>query len=218
VGGRAISNTPSGYLAWSPDGSELAFVGEHEGAQRVFIVDVARGIQRMASESEVWTHAGLSWCRTGTILFVTPGRRELVSLEPSQGTETVIPKDSLLTAIFPVCSPDGAEVAVFGEGASQELGLHIIDLRTGEDRSVFEHELAFPHTWPEGGWIYSQDFVLPEDGGTPRGVYFPTSVISLGSARSFNEISRDRAWALTTISNPTSSDIFLIEYEDAGIQ
>jgi hypothetical protein len=81
---------------------------------------------------------------------------------------------------------------------------------------VFANDLAFPHTWPEGGRIYAQDFSLSEQEDTPREVHVPADVRTLGSAISFHEVSRDRRWALMAIANPTSSDVFLIEYEDGG--
>jgi Tol biopolymer transport system component len=214
----AISETSSWDLAWSPDGSELAFIGEHDGAHRVFVAELETGAQRMVGASHAAPFVGLSWCEGGVLLFTDPSQRSVTAWDLGAGTERSFQVDSLapVTAL-PVCSPDGTEAAVFGGGADVEIGMYALDLHTGDSRLVWENTLVYPHTWPSGGWIYSQNGKLSESGGeAPIGFNVPPEVMGLGGAVSFLGVSPEATHALLKIPLPVTSDLILIEYEEGG--
>lgn len=139
------------------------------------------------------------------------------ALDPGEGTEGMLRQDSACLFMgFPVCSPDGFEVAFLGSERGVESGLYALDLRTGEERLVLANPLAFPHSWTPGGGIYSREGRIPEDGGEAVAFEIPLEVREMGSEMSIESVSPDGSRILLLVSESVSSDLFLMEYEDEG--
>ncbi len=212
-----ITESPSWSLAWSPDGTELAFIGEYEDSHRVFVVGADQGTQRMVGRSTASPDLGLSWCENGEVLYTTGDQSNIVVLDLGGGTERLLRQDSVMQFMaVPVCSPGSSEVAVFAVGEGQEIGMYAVDLQTGKERLVLPHSMATPHTWPSGGWIYTQNGKVPEEGGEVVAFELDAAVLSLGGLGAFQGVATGTFQALLLVPEPTSSDLYLIEYGNEG--
>lgn len=213
---HVLTSTPAWDLRWSPDGSELAFIGEQEGVLRVFVINADGTNQRLVGTSEVIRPMGLSWCSTGEVLYPTPQAHGLVVLDPQTGHERMLlPEDDKTVTFFPRCSPDGTEAAVVAmdaTGVGLPMGVYAMTLASGALRPLAVGYQAFPFGWPQGEWIYAGDGRIPVGGGA--GVGFE----HVGGAQRgvFQSVDPRGDVILLAVPEATASDLYLIEYAASG--
>jgi tricorn protease len=81
--------------AISPDGTQLAFCGQYEGPQEVYVMPLAGGLPKRLT----WYGEGaapVGWTREGKVLCSTRAHstlpnEQLVAIDPASGTETILP-------------------------------------------------------------------------------------------------------------------------------
>jgi Tol biopolymer transport system component len=164
-------------MAWSPDGSRLAFTDRREdGSVGVFVLEVASG-------DRVHVSGGLSdgddpaWSPDGTRIAFTGFGGELgyeVYVVRADGTDlhpvTRKPDDGVSGAFMPAWSPVGTRIAFalarFDRASEAETsGIAVVDLTTGEETAVTTSEAVdeSPAWSPDGSRIA---FLRKDDGVT----------------------------------------------------
>jgi Tol biopolymer transport system component len=134
--------------AWSPDGSQIAFVKRNSG---VFLVSSQGGTERKVSASSL--ESSLAWMPDGKSLALTertadqePYRVVLVSLASGERRRLTAPPPGTQGDHDPAISPDGKNLCfvrwLVGSGASD---LYVVPVVGGELRRLTS----------DGVWIYS---------------------------------------------------------------
>jgi WD40 repeat protein len=197
---RAITPGVDGldWVDWSPDGTRLAFLSREIGRGRINVVNVD-GTDRHTLDVGRPVNQ-LSWLPPDGSEIVFRGEQQ-IDHDPAVGIFAVRPDGSGLQPISTrpahdrndyndvAVSPDGRLVAYRAAGPNQPFSVHLIDLRTGEDRVL----PSAPGSTGEGGPGFSPDgrsvvylrwfddastqlVVAPVDGsgfGTPIGPHGP---------------------------------------------
>lgn len=222
---RPLTSTSTFDIAWSPDGTRLVFIGGHGNGYRLFTVGSDGTGQRLFEETEVNPYGGVTWCAGGEI-FVPAGdpsslvgSPSLIGLDPAMGKTRVLSFDlaegleGKARIVFPVCSPDGKEVAFILSGVPEtEAGLQAANLETGAVRKISAAVLA-ARRWSSDGWIYAGDERIPAEGG-PWSTYELAPGVPLGEMD--GQVGPDGEFVIISIPEAVSSDLYLIEYGDGG--
>lgn len=164
-GGRAVKVTtgarvrPETQIAWSPDGTKLAFNTIRSGHSQVWVVTIADGTMRAFPESRMSiSTAALTWAPGSSIAYQTTENGSVNLIDPASGEERMLvnsPQSGW--AHSPAYSPDGNTLAVFhGPGTGNgEPGIYTFDIRTSASKRV-EGGL-YPRGWSaDSRFIYFQ--------------------------------------------------------------
>ena len=208
--------TVSGPIAWSPDGTELAFFARVEDEKRVWTVSTTRGGARPLPSTSTDADAdGLAWAPGENILYQTPGNRNFRFVDP-EGTSgpTLVPDDSPGWMFSPRYSPDGDKVAI-DWNREPDAGLWVVSLSDSSHSMVAPRPggaILRPIRWSsDARWIYALEsfvggvFRIPAAGGDPE------PICSLGPEDVDRvDISPDASTVYYT-TYTTTSDIWLVE-------
>lgn len=133
------------YIAWSPDGSKLAFGGGIEPPYLMRIVDVGSGMVQTTEFAEgypgeiFWTNDG---ARIGVSTYDKERKRhEVYVVDPATGVARHVTSGCII-----LWSPDGRFIAVHGAG---EPGIAIADVETLESGRLTYDRRDFPIRWVE---------------------------------------------------------------------
>jgi Tol biopolymer transport system component len=180
VDGSAVTNLTSGLAgdvsgaAWSPDGSQIAFVGE-TGNGDLYVMDADGGNRQQITSGDAvdsepdWSPDGsqIAFTRTSgdtvTDIWVInadgTGARQVTDIEPDP---------EISRASSPDWSPDGQQIAFANESHIVPLisvsGIYVIDIDGSDLRELVPQQNAFrgPDWSPDGETIL---FVRPHLGG-----------------------------------------------------
>ena len=145
-------------IGWSPDGSRLAYVAEHQGTSHIWAQRIQDG--KLVSPPEILVRDSgrrnfLGVAANGDVLYLVtePNTRLFTAtLDPSTGTvsnrEQLQPRNEYI--VDPVWSPDGRMLSYMeirkNLGSKPKARLMVRDLSTGADRMVAEPGSALPGT------------------------------------------------------------------------
>lgn len=169
-------------LAWSPDGSRLAFVSDHEGNKEIYLLDVWTGAVENLTQyvnydgSPVWSPDGsqlafISWRSNNWDIYT------LDLTDPQRGTRNLTARSGAEdTASW---SPDGTRLAFVADWDNTALNLYLLDLTSGSLRQLTDHLTVddLPVWSPDGStlaFVSQRDFNFEiyaldvEQGGEPR--------------------------------------------------
>lgn len=162
-------NVPLGELAWSPDGSKIAFArgNANPGSQLVFVTE-ANGSQatplQLAAQG-----GGPTWSPSGTQIAYWFSKQVYVKNSDGSGAAVPVPGAA---GVEPEWSPDGSRIA-FGHPAhpAEFLDLNIVPAGGGAPTVVTSNTQFIFAAWsPTGGQIAYRDTSPPSnyEGGYVR--------------------------------------------------
>ncbi len=125
----------NGQAAWSPDGSEIAFVSNRSGSWQVWVMGAGGGEARRVTDSPEavgWP----SWSPSGDriLYYAGSGNQYRMWSIPTAGGPPEPVLDSQFSDFRPSLSPDGRRLLFdrFGATEPRNHDLHVADLTTGE--------------------------------------------------------------------------------------
>ena len=144
------------FLAWSPDGSELAFGADDDGREQLRIVSTIDGGDRPVPGAE--GRAYLDWMGDGRILFHSfqDDNRNFRLVSPSGDDQRPLfdpPRNGTLFQV--AASHSGQKLAVAGaRGDRTEIDVWLVSPDSPEETLLFEGT-AVPITWSDDDeWVY----------------------------------------------------------------
>lgn len=141
--------------AWSPDGTQLAYVSYVEGQPKVFVANVFTGARRAVSG-----YPGINitpaWHPSGGRLAVTLSKdgNPDIFLMDSQGSVLKTLVSGWAIDVSPTWSPDGSKIAyVSNESGNPQV--YVLDISSGhKKRLTYEGKYNTSPAWsPKGDWI-----------------------------------------------------------------
>ena len=213
-GGEPVRLRPGGPPAWSPDGTQLAFVASEGGTDRVWVSDPdGQGATQVMGA--VPSNPFLIWLPDGRLAWSKPDATDFRirsvsdSSRPEEGFQTDKPVGWIIDARF---SPKGDQVAVYWN-RDKHTALWLL---TWPGRTA--RELArdlWPIAWSaDGDWIYAHDEkrevfrVSAASGKSEVVARFPTGSLEFGC-----DITPDRKTLICAVQEQ-QSDAWLAEHFD----
>lgn len=197
---RRLTALPNDELEprWSPDGTQIAFIGHQAGNPDIYMADAASGEVRPLTDAlsddfdPRWSPDGryLTFVRRSGGQFGQWGWSQLFVVEVATGRETALTWRPVPHVETPVWTPDGRAVIflVFDPYAS-EARVWLYEPATGEQRAVFEGE-------------YYLSYALLADGALAVRESYPAE------ERQWRvELSTGRRTALPALPNPSQQGI-----------
>jgi Tol biopolymer transport system component len=131
------------YVAWSPDGTRLAFGGGIEAPYTMTIVDLVSGAAAWTQFAEGYP-GEIKWSPDGTQVAVSTydadrTRHEVYIVDPATGASRHVSSGCVI-----VWSPDGRFLA---QHIEREPGLAIVDIATGEYGFLTREQFDTPMAW-----------------------------------------------------------------------
>ncbi|MBO6573837.1 MAG: serine/threonine-protein kinase [Rhodothermales bacterium] len=143
-------------VAWSPDGSEIAFTLSDNPAAPLRVVRLSDGAVRSEPVSDA-SFQGLEWLADGTLLVPRADNRTWFALREGR-QKLVISDDSTGWALFARGSQDAGRVAFWRNSRdSAARGLLVVDLVQSSEKII--HVVPASERWQpvawRGDWIYA---------------------------------------------------------------
>ncbi len=206
-------------VAWSPDGTQLAFGVLAGGAPHVATISANGGVARIFERTQLSGFTGsMAWAPGARILYHRKGHRNFNLLDPSTGNERpLVSNDSVGFIMSAQYSPSGDRVAVAWNRPPEGPSLWVVSLRDSSQVLVSK-SWNLPVAWTrEGRSIYTVN----------RQGVIRLIPLSGGPARVLLELPMpNSACALVGWSQPPSfvcmipeyvSDVWIIEHFDPDI-
>jgi Tol biopolymer transport system component/DNA-binding winged helix-turn-helix (wHTH) protein len=164
-------------LCWTPDGSHVIFASQQRGPTTLWAVEVASGHEFSVTRGPGGCDSPAFAADGRRLVFNYSNRSWYLYLAPGPGglARRVLVEPGLQAAAL---SPDGARIALALGAAGQSPAVSVLDLATGERRTL-SGMAATALAWMPGGrhvliaapapdgihdWIWE----IPVDGGLPR--------------------------------------------------
>lgn len=153
--------------AWSPDGSQLAYVTLSQTEQQVMVIDAQGGNQRVVFSGPPGDaiNGSIAWSPDGTHLAFTGlmDGRQVIYLDDLSSPDGPLPlTDAFANAFSPTFSADGRELAFsWAPAANQEvfvaaLGTVAMPITSDTQLTRVTHDYnldSFPAWSPDGAWL-----------------------------------------------------------------
>ena len=145
-----------GAIAWSPDGTQLAFGAVDAGVVRVWHVDAAGGEPQPFEGTELSDDTRhIEWAPGEGIIYQRPGNQEFLVIDPRTGHERPLLRDpSVGWAFGATPSPDGRRVALFWNHRDRS-GVYLVSVADGAETFLYDDD-PVPFGWSlDGQWVYA---------------------------------------------------------------
>jgi Tol biopolymer transport system component/DNA-binding winged helix-turn-helix (wHTH) protein len=207
--------------AWSPDGTEIAFLRPVEGGMGIFTIPALGGtVRRVGLTSAPWRLAGgytpgLAWSPDGRFLATAESRSSeaaetnvgtrIILISTETGDKRVLPPPpsttKLLNSRWPAFSPDGETLAFIRGGSTSPGQIYLQSVDGGDPRLIHTAEgPVIDCDWiPDGSaLVYSGDVMgrtylwrIPVAGGQASRLPFGENVEAFSIARSGDRLAYD---------------------------
>ena len=153
---RLTSVSGDAQPAWSPDGSEIAFVRFQDGNEDIYVMrSDGGGVHRLTADG---ASSSPAWSPDGTRIAVareTPGNADIYLMDPD-GTHVTNLTNDPLREYTPAWSPDGTRIAFTGYSAGPPPspdGLYVMNADGTGIRRIGPDDAAWPAWSPDAGRI-----------------------------------------------------------------
>ena len=143
-------------IAWSPDGSLIAFGSVRKGHAQVWVATVADGRMRSFDRTRTSTATShLTWAPGSEIAYQTTNQ-SINAIDPGSGDERTVIQDPTGAVHSPTYSPDGSQLGVSRyHPGKQPWEILVVDVR--HSSSIRVGEGAYARGWsPDSRFIYYQ--------------------------------------------------------------
>jgi TolB protein len=230
---RLTSDPGDDQAAWSPDGSEIAFVRSRQGNEDIYVMrSDGTGIRRLTMDGA----SGSAWSPDGTrIAFAreTPGNADIYVME-RDGTHVMrLTRDPLLE-YTPAWSPDGSKIAFVGQSKGtpstparySQIHLYVMNADGSGAQRVGPEGAAIPRWSPDSEqimfvneWSGSIYTIRPDGTGLRRIV----DLASLPGGTNFKPNFTSPAWSpdgakiVFAAGDSTSSHLYLVNADGSSL-
>jgi len=204
-------------LAWSPDGSSLAYVSQGDDP-KVTVVSASGGTPRQYGTSGPHAGSDVTWCPGSGILYQLPGNKDFRFLDTETGAERSLLGASAFGWLRAArCSPDGKKVAVLWN--RKPHGLWVISLV--DSSQLYLSFNTVPIGWTDdGNWViarkYDGDEVMQLQAEEATSRRLPRFTIDNARIQEV-AVARDLSFAVV-IAVESLSDIWLINNLDQAMR
>jgi Tol biopolymer transport system component len=156
TGARKVTDIAGGRVAWSPDGTRLAYMGRQGGAKQIFTIGLRDHKVTQLTDDDSAKDDPM-WSPKGRIVFWSKrdGAEQIYTLDPDRpgGAWTRLTRDGV-RSVDPEWSPDGSKIA-FTRGTSEESAIWTMNADGSAARAVTSgggHDMD-PGWSRDGRWI-----------------------------------------------------------------
>ena len=207
---RIAANKCSRGLAWSPDGSRMAFMGCSETAGgEVFVADRSGANLRQLSDQGAYWGQHLSWSPEGDRLAVSNGRDGILVIDAGGGE----PRQLAAEGGSPVWSPHDSRIAF----SSRADGMLVVDADGGDPKQLWPPPQSLPVWSPDGARIA---FAAHAGGGLNVHVVGAdgSNLRQLTSNnQGFSPVWSPDGARIAFVSSAENGDVFVVEVESGDI-
>ncbi len=205
-----IGSTFTGVPAWSPDSRQVAFYSRVEGKSQVFVIGADGGAPRRLTLDNS-NNFYPRWSRDGQWIHFASNRTgvyQVWKVPPTGGTAAQVTRKGGFAASG---SPDGKWL-YYTKNESSDAGLWRMPVAGGEEAQVIEAVTLHNYAVVNDGVYFiansAQGLALQflSNATSTTRVVAPVRKGYVGLS-----VSPDGKWILYTESNPTGSDLFLVE-------
>ncbi len=173
---------PRSQIAWSPDGTRIAFESVRAGVGQVWTATVNNGeLRRFERTNMNFITGHLTWAPGEHIAYQRPGTA-IALLNPNTGSEALLSSDTAGVYHFPRYSSDGERMVMVRHRPPGYAGVSIFRVRDAAETRL-PGGLLFPRGWSDDGrYFYAQDPTAPKlfrvgtDGNGTRTLLFAAPV------------------------------------------
>jgi serine/threonine-protein kinase len=142
---------PGSQIAWSPDGSRIAFQSVRAGRSHIWVATVSTGeLRGFSGTSTSRRTAHLTWAPGSRIAYQVP-RTYIRALDPVTGDDVLLVRDTADAWFhFPSYSPDGQRIAMVRYHQPERSLISIIRISDGAETRL-PTGLLFPLGWDASG-------------------------------------------------------------------
>ncbi len=170
-------------VVWSPDGTQLAFIGGGDGQVDIYATNAAGQLRRVTQDAlrefnPVWSPDGhLAWLSEESAvvllhLYYQRAGGEIVEVDPTpiRQAQGLAPTEKVFYPEDPIWI-DGDRLALMPSANNVSLGMWVLDTRDGGLQQIYDGTVTDPDWSAEAGaWVFNPDeetgrlIVLEPDG------------------------------------------------------
>ncbi|TDC59420.1 hypothetical protein E1200_32120 [Actinomadura sp. GC306] len=136
-GARKVTDIAGGRVAWSPDGTRLAYMGRDGGTRQIFTIALEGGKATQLTDDDSAKDDPM-WSATKRLVFWSKrdGTEQIYTLDPERpGSEWTRLTDDGVRSVDPEWSPDGSKIA-FTRGSPEHSSIWVMNADGSGARAV----------------------------------------------------------------------------------